>query len=122
VPSRYAQDHRQRANGERNRQAVGDQVVHALAERLVGRAEIALKDAADIVEILLVQWLVEAEFGRDGLLGGGWQLAFPVKWPARGRAHHQEGHGDDGQHGGNGDQQASGCVAPWDPAEGALQG
>jgi len=70
---------------------------------------------------LFVQGLVEAEFGGNGPLCFGRQLAFAVERSTGRGAHHQEGHRDNGQHGRNCDQQAPERIAPGNPSESALQ-
>jgi hypothetical protein len=89
---------RRRAQRQRDRQALRDDVADRMVAVLERRPEIAVQDAAEVAEVLLPERLVEVVLGAQVALDfRRRRLAVAVKRPARHGPHQGEGQEADDQ-------------------------
>ncbi|MNH19067.1 hypothetical protein D3C79_787920 [compost metagenome] len=98
---RHPQCHRQQ-EGDRaylggHRQCLADQIVDAEVFVFERRTQITLNQVAKVAEVLHADGLVQAVLGLDVGQHFRRQSAFAGEGVARGKAHHEEGDGDQDQ-------------------------
>ncbi len=105
---------REQTDGQRDGQALAQQLADVLVVENHGGAEVALHHFAQIVEILFLDRLVEAEAGLEVGFDRRGQHAFGRVRVAGRRAHHEEHDGDDHQHGRDRRKHAAADIGPGD--------
>ena len=94
-----------------DRKTLPDDLVHGGVAVLIGRAEIALQNAAEIAKILFVQRLIQVILALDILFDLRRNFFLRIEWAAGSGVQQQKRQRDDDQHGGNGAQQPGNRVA-----------